>query len=72
MKEHAGEDLSAYSPSASATVGGARGKLAEATDALVVLGYSRPEAVAALKDIDTDRIELEEIIRLALKKLMRY
>jgi Holliday junction resolvasome RuvABC DNA-binding subunit len=38
----------------------------------VVLGYSRPEALAALKEIDTDRTELEEIIRLALKKLMRY
>lgn len=73
MKEHAGEDLSAYSPSAPATtVSGARGKLAEATDALVVLGYSRAEALAALKDIDTEKTELEEIIRLSLKKLMRY
>ena len=73
MKEHAGEDLSAYSPSTPAAAGGAaRGKLAEATDALVVLGYSRAEAMAALKDIDTNATELEEIIRLSLKKLMRY
>lgn len=73
MKEHAGEDFSAYSPSApTAAGGGARGKLAEATDALVVLGYSRAEALAALKDIDTEKTELEEIIRLSLKKLMRY
>lgn len=73
MKEHAGEDLSGYAPSAAtATVGGARGKLSEATDALVVLGYSRAEALAALKDIDTEKTELEEIIRLSLKKLMRY
>ncbi len=73
MKEHAGEDLSGYSPSATTVVaGGSRGKLSEATDALVVLGYSRAEALAALKDIDTEKTELEEIIRLSLKKLMRY
>lgn len=73
MKEHAGEDLSGYAPSATTVVaGGSRGKLSEATDALVVLGYSRAEALAALKDIDTEKTELEEIIRLSLKKLMRY
>ena len=49
-----------------------RGKLSEAVDALLVLGYSRAEAMNAIKDIDTDKIELEEIIRLALKKLMKY
>ncbi len=72
MKEHAGEDFSSSAPALSATVGGARGKLAEATDALVVLGYSRAEAQTAIKDIDVNNCELEEIIRLALKKLMRY
>ena len=51
---------------------GGRGKLSEAVDALLVLGYSRAEAMSAIKDIDTDKIELEEIIRLALKKLMKY
>ena len=49
-----------------------RGKLSEAVDALLVLGYSRAEAMSAIKDIETDKIELEEIIRLALKKLMKY
>ena len=72
MKEHAGEDFSSSAPTLSAPVGGARGKLAEATDALVVLGYSRAEAQTALKDVDVEKCELEEIIRLALKKLMRY
>ena len=73
MKEHAGEDMSAMSQSTSlpATTGG-RSKLSEATDALVVLGYSRAEAAAALKDIDLSACELEEIIRLSLKKLMKY
>ena len=45
-------------------------KLAEATDALMVLGYSRAEAMAAMKDMDIAKMELEEIIRLSLKRLM--
>ncbi len=48
------------------------GKLHEATDALMVLGYSRAEALAALKDVDTVSLELEEIIRISLKKLMKH
>ena len=74
MKEHAGEDFST-APMASGSVAAkssARGKLSEATDALVVLGYSRAEAANALKDIPTDTLELEEIIRLCLKKLVKY
>lgn len=46
-------------------------RLSEAQDALVVLGYTRSEAVTVLKSIKTDGLELEEIIRLALKKLMK-
>ena len=56
---------------AAATPAG-RGKLQEAVDALVVLGYSRAEALSALKDIDTSALELEEVIRRALKKLMKF
>ena len=48
----------------------ARTKVSEAIDALVVLGYSRSEAMLALKDLD-ETLELQELIRLALKKLMR-
>lgn len=48
-----------------------KNRLSEAQDALVVLGYSRSEAVTVLKTIDTGNLELEEIIRLALKKLMK-
>ena len=47
------------------------GKLAEAQDALLVLGYSRAEALNALKNIDTQTLELEEIIQRALKQLMK-
>jgi len=47
------------------------GKLAEAQDALMVLGYSRSEAQSALKSIDTQTLELEDIIKKALKLLMK-
>ena len=47
------------------------GKLAEAQDALTVLGYSRAEALNILKDIDTSSMELEDILRAALKKLSK-
>lgn len=46
------------------------GKLSDAQDALTVLGYSRSEAARALASIDTS-LELDDIIRLALKKLMK-
>lgn len=47
------------------------GKLSEAQDALMVLGYSRSEALNVLKSIDTQALELEEIIKKALKLLMK-
>jgi len=45
--------------------------VSEARDALLVLGYKRAEADAVLKKIDTAGMEVEEIIREALKRLMR-
>ncbi len=48
-----------------------KGKLAEAQDALMVLGYSRSEASSALKNIDATGLDLEGIIKAALKNLMR-
>lgn len=54
-----------------AAAGGGRGKLGEAIEALLVLGYSRAEATAVLKDLDIAGMELEEIIRASLKKLMK-
>ena len=49
----------------------ASGKLSEAQDALMVLGYTRAEAQSALKSIDTQAKDLETIIKLALKQLMK-
>jgi len=46
-------------------------KLSEATAALAVLGYSQGEIGAALKGIDMDSLTLEQIIKAALKKMMK-
>jgi Holliday junction DNA helicase RuvA len=45
-------------------------KLGDAQKALMVLGYSKSEAISALSGIDQN-LELDDMIRLALKKLMR-
>ncbi len=72
MKAHGEEAFGTLPLADTASAASGSGKLHEATDALMVLGYSRAEALAALKDIDIASTELEEIIRLSLKKLMRY
>ncbi len=48
-----------------------RGKLSEAQDALLVLGYSRAEAQKALAGIDPTTLSVEDIIKEALKRLMK-
>ena len=53
------------------TPGTSQGKMTEAQDALLVLGYNRSEALAALQGVDISSMELEDIIRTALKKLMK-
>jgi Holliday junction DNA helicase RuvA len=70
MKEAGGSDFASVAPPTLGAPAAKSGKLSEATDALMVLGYSRAEAMAAMKDMDIGKMELEEIIRLALKRLM--
>ena len=72
MKESGGTLPELGDTPATASASPARGKLSEAVDALVVLGYSRAEAMNVLKDVDTATMELEEIIRVSLKKLMKF
>ncbi len=72
MKESGGALPEVGTSSAVSQAAPARGKLSEAVDALVVLGYSRAEAMNVLKDVDTVALELEEIIRVSLKKLMKF
>lgn len=45
--------------------------LAEAQEALLVLGYNRTEILNALHGLDAATMGVEELIRAALKKLMR-
>ena len=49
---------------------GGANKAGEASAALAVLGYGAPEIAAALKGVDMEQ-PLEEIIRQALKKMVR-
>lgn len=67
------DDLSAAVLDHSAEEAGApaRGKTSEAMDALLVLGYTRAEAQNALKGMDTQALSIEDIIKEALKKLMK-
>ena len=46
-------------------------KSSEASAALAVLGYSQAEINLALKDVDMSDLTLEQIIKLALKKMMK-
>lgn len=46
-------------------------KASEAAAALAVLGYSQAEAAVALKNIDMEALALEEIIKQALKKMVK-
>ena len=55
-------------PTAKAPAGAASGKLREAEDALGVLGYSRAEIAAVLRDLDTAALSLEDIIKAALRR----
>lgn len=50
---------------------GNNGKASEASAALSVLGYGSQEIAVALKGIDMESLPLEEIIRQALKRMIR-
>ena len=59
-----------FAPSAaSSAVSG--GKAVEAAQALAVLGYSHADVAAAMKGIDADALPLEEIVRQALKRMVK-
>ena len=46
-------------------------KIGDAVAALTVLGYSHADIIKALNSIDTDSLSLEDIIRQALKLMLR-
>lgn len=66
--EVSAENDDSFAPAASAVP--AQGATADAIDALTVLGYSRSAAAEAVRGIPAG-LELEDIIREALKKLLR-
>lgn len=51
--------------------GGFAGKVSEAAAALAVLGYSQSDISAAVKGIDAENLAVEEIIRQALKQMVK-
>lgn len=69
-KESSGLSLPGTSGPASAGADGG-GKLADASAALGVLGYGAAEINAALKGLDMDSLSVEEIIKAALKNMMK-
>lgn len=59
-----------FVPAAAAvSVGGS--KSVEAAQALAVLGYSQSDVAAALKDLDVEALSLEEIVRQALRRMVK-
>ncbi len=65
------ESVSFSDPGAFTPAAPDRGKLGDAAAALAVLGYSQAEISSALKGIDPDAMSLEEIIKAALKMMMK-
>ena len=70
MKETPSEVLAGKTVTSIPSGAVGKGKMGEAQDALTVLGYTRAEAMSALSGLDGS-LELEELIKQALKKLMR-
>ena len=58
-------------PSGRTAVPAGSSKLSDAQSALLVLGYTKSEVVAALRGVDISNKETDDIIRLALKNLSR-
>ena len=68
--EQARFDASAGPAAAVMPVGGG-GKLAEATAALTVLGYSQSEIGLALRGVDVENLSVEDIVRSCLRAMVR-
>ena len=59
-----------FIPAAAAVAAGG-GKAVEAAQALAVLGYSQADISAAMKGLDVDALPLEELVRQALKRMVK-
>lgn len=56
---------------AAAAVSAGGGKAVEAAQALSVLGYSQSDVAAALKGLDAEALPLEELVRQALRRMVK-
>ena len=63
-------DGTSLSTSTPATAPQNKGKLGDALEALMALGYDRSTAMNALRGIDTDKLSVNDIIAQALKKFL--
>ena len=68
--EQARFDVSA-GPAAAVMPAGGGGKLAEATAALTVLGYSQSEIGLALRGLDVEQLSVEDIVRSCLRAMVQ-
>ena len=72
LKDKLAKDQTNFSPNGvSLPILNNNGKLQEASAALAVLGYGSSEISAALRGIDMENTALEDIIRQALKKMVK-
>lgn len=70
-KEQGGGDFTVSAMPAAASTVIPEDKLSEASAALAVLGYTQGEINTALKGIDMSALSLEDIIKQALKRMMK-
>ena len=72
LKDKLAKDQTNFSPNGvSLPILNNNGKLQEASAALAVLGYGSSEISAALRGIDMENTVLEDVIRQALKKMVK-
>lgn len=73
LKDKISKEQEAFTGGAVGTVSvpGMSGKLSEASAALSVLGYSQGDINLALKGVDIENLPIEEIVRSALKRMVK-
>ncbi len=71
LKDKLAKEFGAEVVSAAPVGVAASGKLSDAVNALLVLGYSKAEATNALSGVDSSSMSLEALITTALKRLMK-
>ncbi len=71
LKDKLRKESQALEMPALTAAAGMSAKRTDAASALAVLGYSPSEISAALKGVDTEHMALEDIIRAALKQMVR-